>query len=294
MDVEYKYYGEKTIEHLDAEVEFLELEYEKECRNRLLAILVCLIFIFRGPILFNIKYAFPKVTAHTTEKINTYIDPIQKNIITPLTNHMKYYDGEEDVLGNPIDSSKEDIAYIKEKNPLEIFKIKTADAESEVQIIPMAEYSISGKMVASNHFFWYRSTFDRVVLLDIGLAWGNLSPKNLLQHYFKFTSKKVLYNGGRALSTKILDKKLPYSINYIKSHESHTHVIPANGNILSALLKVKKYESVKMDGLLVDVVTHTKHYKGSLSRDDYAKGRGDGSCELMYVTKVQIGNRIYE
>lgn len=77
----------------------------------------------------------------------------------------------------------------------------------------------------------------------------------------------------------------------------HTHIIPATVNVMSAMLKIKKYDTVKLDGYLVDIYTDKGDVIAytSLSRfDTNATSRGSGACEDMYVTQVQIGDKIYK
>ena len=94
---------------------------------------------------------------------------------------------------------------------------------------------------------------------------------------------------------------IPYSEEYIISHLSHTHIIPANRNIMAAMLKFRDYQDFKLEGELVDMTAKDTRenkiymYKTSLSRTDTDRtSRGFGACETMYVTKVQIGNKVYE
>lgn len=293
---EYKYFGEKTIQELDAEVDYLEMMYERNCRIKLCGVLIFLAFLFREPIIFHIKYAFPVPTTYTSVKIDPYQEPIQNNIETALTKQMKANDGEVDIYENPLDTSEEDIAYINEKKPPEIFTMRTTDNHSDVKLIAMAEYSISGRAIAMNHTFNFSgSAFDHLALFDLGLSWGYMSPTEYLKRFVQSKSEKVHYNGARMMSSRFINfSESPLSFDYLRSHESHTHIIPSNSNILSALLKIKKYELVKVDGLLVDLIAENHHIKGSLSRVDAKEGRGSGNCEIMYVTSVQIGNAVYE
>ncbi len=70
---------------------------------------------------------------------------------------------------------------------------------------------------------------------------------------------------------------------------------------MAAMLKLKLYDTVKVEGDLVDMVYTDKktsrrfEYRTSLTRNDTdASSRGNGACETLYVTKVQIGNTIYQ
>ena len=88
--------------------------------------------------------------------------------------------------------------------------------------------------------------------------------------------------------------------DYEKSHWSHSHIIPANRNIMAAFLKIKKWDKVTIEGELVDIeytdrFNFTQKYKTSLSRtDNGTEGRGSGPAEIIYVTKVKIGNKVYK
>ena len=88
-----------------------------------------------------------------------------------------------------------------------------------------------------------------------------------------------------------------WELGFVSSHISHTHLIPANANVMGALLKIKKNDIVKLDGYLVDIYTDKSETvaKTSMSRTDTdPTSRGSGACEDMYVKQVQIGNKIYK
>ena len=89
---------------------------------------------------------------------------------------------------------------------------------------------------------------------------------------------------------------MPWELGFVSSHISHTHLIPANPNVMGGLLAIKKNNIVKIDGYLVDIYTDKSELiaKTSMSRTDTdATSRGSGACENMYVRQVQIGNKIY-
>ncbi len=229
-------------------------------------VFVCLNSI-AGDIIFRLQYCKPKVSFTSYKSINTDYEPSQKIL-----------DGK---------------TYVK------VF------GEKNKYILNLqAKYSISALVLTKNTNFWFRdimrNRFDDVCLIDFGMAWGDLAknPENLLKHW-KFKSYKSL-GMGRRLEWR---SKPPYdntvwNLDYINTHVSHTHMIPANPNIMSALLKIKKHDIVKIDGYLVDIYdadTSQIIAKTSLSRSDYdSTSRGYGACEDMYVKRVQIGDKVYE
>lgn len=225
-----------------------------------------------GDISFRLKYSFPKVTETTKEKISAFNEPIQKEI--------------------------HETKYIKAQGEKNIYALRAE-----------AEYSISALVVATNSNFWFRdimrSQFDDISLIDIGFAWGDLAQnKDLLYENIKFKSVKTL---GQARQLQPKCKKhwcadFPWYWDYFNSHVSHTHMIPANANVMGALLKIKKNNIVKIDGYLVDIYTDKSELLAStsLSRTDnnatsrgLGRGGGYGACEIMYVKQVQIGEKIY-
>ena len=224
-----------------------------------------------GDLIFRLQYGFPKVSTTTNQEISSYNEPVQTLI--------------------------SETKYIKFNGEKDIYALKAE-----------AEYSISGLVVAKNSNFWFRdimrSEFDDVALLDLGIVWGDLAKdKKLLYDNIKFKSVKTL---GQARQLQPRCKKhwckdFPWDWDYFNTHDSHNHLIPANSNVMGALLKIRKNDTVKLDGYLVDIYTGKSELVAmtSLSRTDNNAtsrgiGKGGGACEIMYVTQVQIGNKIYK
>ena len=236
------------------------------CRLSLIALILIFLNSMIGDMIFRFQYAFPKVTTTSNAKIKVLQDPIQVDL-----------DGRQ--------------------------YIKAYGEKNKYALNLQAEYSLSGLVVAKNTNFWFRdimrSKFDDIALLDLGIVWGDLArDKNLLYKNVKFKSTKTL---GQARSleyrTRVTLDKLPWSFSYVETHLSHTHMIPANANVMGALLKIKKNDIVKLDGYLVDIYTDKSEIvaKTSLSRSDKnSTSRGYGACEDMYVKQVQIGKDIYK
>lgn len=237
--------------------------WELFCKFSIIALILMMFNSILGDILFRVKYSFPKVSQITNEIINPFPEPVQIDII----------DGK----------------YIKYRGDHGLYALK-----------PQAKYSISALVTAKNNNFWFRdimrSKFDDVALLDLGLVWGELaSDKKALYKHIKFSSKKTI-GQARVLHYR-WDGESPWDNSYITSHIAHTHMIPANPNVMGGLLQIKKNNVVKIDGYLVDIYTDKSELIAytSLSRyDTNATSRGSGACEDMYVTRLQIGNKIYE
>lgn len=238
---------------------------DKFCKLCLILVIVVIFNSIVGDLIFRLQYSFPKVSEKTQEIIEYQINPIQQNL-------------------NNAD-------YIKAYGQKNIYALK-----------PQAKYTLAGLVIAKNNNFWFRdimrTTFDDICLMDLGIAWGDLAQdKTKLYKHWKFKSRKSL---GQARQLEWRQKPPyengPWTVNYVRTHISHTHLIPANSNVMGGLLKIKKNDIVKLNGYLVDIYTDKNELvaRTSMTRtDNDATSRGYGACEDMYVERVQIGNRIY-
>lgn len=150
-------------------------------------------------------------------------------------------------------------------------------------LTPKAKYSITGKLVSKRRY--RRGLMSRLSPMDYALIWGKV-PDQLSQLKFSQTYRFCFFN---------LRPGAVVDMNYIQNHVSNNHLIPSTENIRRALSKAGKHEIVRIDGYLVDVIANngskgTSHWKTSLKRED-AWG---GACEIIYITKLQIADRIYE
>ncbi len=151
-------------------------------------------------------------------------------------------------------------------------------------IVPLARYKIQG-MVISKHY--YSEGWDSFISpVDLLIVWGRLAePEYRRPISFGHGARWYYYRWkeGGAVDP-----------GYVSTHSSNNHSIPANENILRAIRKIGKKNSVVLEGFLVSVKGTYKgrpvSWSSSLSRTD----SGDGSCELFYICKVRIETKIYE
>lgn len=156
--------------------------------------------------------------------------------------------------------------------------------DAEFTLTPVAKYKVSAMVVSKQGYrFGWQS---RISPLDLALAWGDLAESEYDRYVTYFQNNRWYYFRYKADS--------PVDKQYIIAHSSNHHIIPATENINQALKGIRKKDKVKLEGYLVNV---TGQYKGrdvwwntSLSRSD----TGNGSCELFYVTKAQIGSQVFE
>ena len=142
-------------------------------------------------------------------------------------------------------------------------------------------YEISGEVLSSEHYdlSWTNDFFD----VDTGLIWG---PKiEQLKEDFTF------HQSGRWLFWR-WDKKFPKDYtDYVGLHVSNNHLIPAEGHkqLGRAIRWIGEGDHVRIKGYLVDIKGTRFLQKSSTTRSDH----GNGACEIIWVTELQIGTKIY-
>lgn len=259
-----------TTAQIDAKLHRDILEYQDRNEKILIVIAIILLITFRGWIGYWLKFGIAIPYEFTGKPIDVIQEPIQTD-------------------------------YTPEIQQKKTFTYKSLINDNQMELIPQAHYELSGTVVAFNHdFFFINKFFDSAALYDLGASWGKMSDQKFFKKYFKIYSQKVEFTGSRRLNWQ-WKYNTPLDSSYINSHISHTHIIPANNNIMAAMLKLKLYDKVKIEGELVDMnyyapnrPTPVKYYT-SLSRTDVdSSSRGSGACETLYVTKVQIGNFVYK
>lgn len=258
-----------TTAQIDARLYKDILEHEDNIEKTCIIIYLILLFIFRGWVWYWIKFGVAIPSSYETKPINITIDPIQKN-------------------------------YTKEEQEKRTFTYKSLINKNKIELIPQAHYKLSGSVVAYNHdFIFTDSFFDSAALYDLGASWGKLGNKDFYNKYFSSYSQKNEITGSRILWTEFKSLNRPVSIEYATSHWSHSHIVPANRNIMAAFLKLKEWDKIQIEGELVDMKYYRTGklpltYKTSLARSGANDDRGNGTCETIYVTKIRVGNFVYK
>ena len=148
---------------------------------------------------------------------------------------------------------------------------------------PIAQYKISAVILSKKKYFTDWTSI--ISPLDFALGWGDVAKSENLEHIeVRQTMRWYRYR---------FDNECAITQNYISTHSSNHHIIPANDNIRKAVLFAKKNDKIVLEGFLVNVSGKYKGgnvtWRSSNSRTD----TGDGSCEIMYVTSIKLDTNIY-
>jgi hypothetical protein len=153
----------------------------------------------------------------------------------------------------------------------------------QLKLTPQATYKIGAIILSTKK---YGSDWSsQISPYDLALGWGGVSRQENLDHIkFKQVLRWYRYR---------YDAQCLISQDYISKHSSNHHIISANSNIAKAIKFIRKKDIIELEGKLVNVKGMYKgksvHWNTSTTRDD----TGNGSCEILYVTKIKIGHNIY-
>ena len=144
-------------------------------------------------------------------------------------------------------------------------------------ITARAKYHIQA-IVLSKHHYWTGSDEDKLAPYDLALGWGPMSDAKVI-------NGMEVTQGGRYYEYH-WDKQPPIDPGDIVSHSANTHILPADKNVLHGIKQIKRYDSVDLEGYLVDVVNKKDGatLNTSLTRSD----SGGGACEVFWVTDLKV------
>jgi len=156
--------------------------------------------------------------------------------------------------------------------------------EGSFTVKPVAAYQISAMVVGKEP---YSSGWQGAVApVDLALAWGKLGEPESFK-YVSYSQRDRWY------FYEYKDDS-PFDNSYIIEHSANNHIIPASENILKAVRSIRKKQKIMLEGFLVNIAGTYEGgnvwWNSSLSRKD----TDNSSCEVFYVKKVTVDNKVYE
>lgn len=148
---------------------------------------------------------------------------------------------------------------------------------------PVAQYRISARVVSTKSYS--RGWESSLSPVDLALVWGELATRKY--------DKQISYRQRNRWYYYRYSAEFPLPRQYIISHSCNNHMIPATNNVHRALKTIKTNDLVAIEGYLVNVTGKIGRsdvwWSTSTSRSD----SGDHSCEIIYVEKLRINDKIY-
>ncbi|NPU83247.1 MAG: hypothetical protein HPY65_02075 [Syntrophaceae bacterium] len=155
-----------------------------------------------------------------------------------------------------------------------------------VDLVPVARYRIAA--VVSSKRKYSSGWGAEVMPFDLALVWGRLTDPDIAKRL------QIKHDNTRLAWFRIKGDDSPVSFEYVMSHGSNNHLIPATGNLFRAIDRdVSVKDRIVLEGYLVNgeglIEGQTIRLKTSLTREDTDRG----ACEIFYVTSLRIGDRVY-
>lgn len=165
--------------------------------------------------------------------------------------------------------------------PIQVMLLQKEKIEFKgVEITKLAKYDITGKVIGMEFFRFGGGKANKISPQDLTVCWGPaVSPIYEGDIKSKYTandrSASIVYGGRYAADFG------DNGMNYV----SNNHIIPLNGKVKNTLYKVRKGDTVKMLGWLVECKGKNWTWgPSSLVRTD----RGNGACEIVLVEYLEI------
>jgi len=166
---------------------------------------------------------------------------------------------------------------------IDIETINIEKGKTKVQAIPAALYRITGRVLSRKKY--KREWTGKISPLDVAMGWGTISDQEL--------SDCVAFDQWGRYYFYTIDRNCPVNYKYLATHSANIHIIPATKNLTKALKYIKEDEIIQLRGFLVDIKGEHKGRKvwwdTSMVRDD----DGNGSCEILYLVRLVIGDKSY-
>jgi len=142
-------------------------------------------------------------------------------------------------------------------------------------IEPMASYDIRARVLSIERYRMGREA--DLSPLDFALGWGPMSDDEVLVKLQIGQSNRwyhFRWEGAPPIDPALISRS-----------SANTHLVPANDSVKNRLFDVRRGAIVRLSGYLINV-RHSDgwSWRSSLTRDD----TGGGSCELMWVTDVEV------
>jgi hypothetical protein len=150
--------------------------------------------------------------------------------------------------------------------------------------VPKARYTLGGIVVGVERY--RMGLAGELAPYDAAMVWGKLAEGD---RYRKISwSQDDRWYWWRPEAGNDLGNDV------ILRNSSNNHLIPANENLRKAIGLLKRGDRAELRGYLVEVDgkkgSGWYRWVSSLSRED----SGSGSCEVIYLTGLKTGGKVYE
>jgi hypothetical protein len=151
------------------------------------------------------------------------------------------------------------------------------------RIFPLASYDLRGILLGRESYGG--DIASAISPCDVSAAWGEMARDDLCgQLRWSQSGRWYWWEYGPGFG---------HDNAFVARYTSNTHVIPASGFLAKAVRSARRGDLVELRGELVRVegrgAIASFRWTSSLSRCD----REAGSCEILYLRWLRVGDRVY-
>lgn len=145
-------------------------------------------------------------------------------------------------------------------------------------LTPLAGFSLQARVLSREDYRFGREA--DLSPTDLALGWGRMREDAVL-------AGLSLSQSGRWYRYRWQDTP-PMPVEEIIRSSANMHMIPADETVAAALQRVRRDQTVRIDGWLVQAdAPDGWRWRSSLTRED----SGGGACELVYVCRIESSPR---
>lgn len=170
------------------------------------------------------------------------------------------------------------------QGPPELAPLAFTRGGMAITLTPLATYRLAGRVLHKADYAWDWNA--RLAPVDVAMAWGPMLEHGLY--------RKISWSQRDRWYFWRYGADLGRDDTFIARYSANTHLVPATARLAAAARALKPGDQAELSGHLVRVDAtegdRTYAWLSSTSRED----TGDGSCELLYLTRLRRGDRVYE
>lgn len=184
------------------------------------------------------------------------------------------------LMNDPIDTSQDPL----QENIVDDQSFVKTTKKGEFTIKPVADYRIAARVVSTKSYS--RGWESSLSPLDLALAWGDLAnPES--DDYISYSQRGRWYYYRYSSAC-------PYDNNYIINHSCNNHIIPATENLRMAIKTIDTGDLIVIEGCLVNINGEMDGRKRWWNTSTTRSDSGDHSCEIIFVEKIRINDKVYQ
>jgi hypothetical protein len=165
-------------------------------------------------------------------------------------------------------------------------------------LTPVARCKIAGILAGKNFYYNSDEILNKalglkdesaVVQVDVVVVWGDFSKPECLACIDSVQFGELRWSKSGGLEIK-QDCRCSMDAGYVKTHQSHIHLVPADSNLLDGVKAAENGQKVYLEGYLVDIGNERG---GDYSLETDLNFDGDG-YQILYAEKIVVDGRIYQ